>query len=139
MPRPYSQDLRERVVRAVEAGASCHEAASTFEIGVSSAIRWVARWRQSGSVAAKPRGGKCSPLDAHAEWLLALIAAEPDLTLEEIRGRLRTRGIIVGASSVWRFCDRHNLTFKKKPARRRTGARRRARGTRELEARAAAA
>lgn len=139
MPKPYSRDLRERVVRAVEAGASCHEAAATFEVGVSSAIRWVARWRQTGSVAAKPMGGKRSPLDAHKPWLLELIAAEPDLTLQEIRGRLRARGIIVAASSVWRFCDRHDLTFKKKPARRRTGARGRAHGARELEARAAAA
>jgi transposase len=139
MPKAYSQDLRERVVRAVEAGASCHEAAATFEVGVSSAIRWVARWRQTGLVAAKPMGGKRSPLDAHKPWLLELIAAEPDLTLQEIRGRLRARGLIVAASSVWRFCDRHDLTFKKKPARRRTGARRRAHGARELEARAAAA
>jgi transposase len=60
MPKPYSRDLRERVVRAVEAGASCHEAAAAFEIGVSSAIRWVARFRQTGSVAAKPMGGKSS-------------------------------------------------------------------------------
>jgi transposase len=94
MPKPYSHDLRERVVRAVEAGASCHEAAATFEVGVSSAIRWVARWRQTGSVAAKPTGGKRSPLDAHKDWLLALIAAEPDLTLQEIRGRLRTLGAL---------------------------------------------
>jgi transposase len=102
-----------KVVRAVEAGASCHEAAAAFEVSPSSAIRWVARWRQSGSVAAKPMGGKRSPLDAHKAWLLDLIAAEPDLTLEEIRGRLRARGIAVSASSVWRFYDRHNITFKK--------------------------
>lgn len=114
MPKPYSQDLRDRVVRAVEAGASCHEAAAAFEVSPSSAIRWIARWRQTGSAAAKPMGGKRSPLDAHAQWLLALIAAEPDLTLEEIRGRLNQRGIRVAASSVWRFCDRHDLTFKKK-------------------------
>jgi transposase len=139
MPKAYSQDLRERVVGTVEAGASCHEAAAAFEISPSSAIRWVARWRQTGSAAAKPMSGKRSPLDAHKQWLLELIAAEADLTLEEIRGRLRQRGIKVSASSVWRFCDRHDLTFKKKPARRRTGPRRRPRGTRELEARAAAA
>jgi transposase len=139
MAKPYSQDLRERVVRAVEAGASCHEAAAAFEIGVSSAIRWVARFRQTGSAAAKPMGGKHSPLDGHKEWLLELIAAEPDLTLEEIRGRLRARGVKVSASSVWRFYDRHDVTFKKKPARRRAGARRRAPGTRELERTAATA
>jgi len=139
MPKPYSRDLRERVVRSVEAGASCHEAAAAFEVSPSSAIRWVARWRQSGSVAAKPMGGKRSPLDAHQQWLLELIAAEPDLTLEEIRDRLRARGIRVSASSVWRFYDRNDITFKKKPARRRTGARGRSRGTYRLETRAAAA
>jgi transposase len=139
MPKPYSRDLRERVVRAVEAGASCHEAAAGFEVSPSSAIRWVARWRQTGSLAAKPMGGKYSPLDAHEKWLLELIAAEPDLTLEEIRARLRTCGVSVSASSVWRFFDRHNITFKKKPARGRTGAQRRPRGAHKVETRAAAA
>src|SRR2546426_2323053 len=90
MPKPYSQDLRERVVRAFEAGASCHEAAATFEVSVSSAIRWVARWRQTGSVAAKPMGGKRSPLDAHKDWLLALIASEPDLRSEEHTSELQS-------------------------------------------------
>jgi len=139
MPKPYSQDLRERVVRAVEAGASCHEAAAAFEVSPSSAIRWVALWRQTGSAAAKPMGGKRSPLDAHKPWLLELIAAEADLTLQEIRSRLRQRGVKVSASSVWRFCDRHDITFKKKPARSRTRPRRCSHGARELEARAAAA
>jgi transposase len=139
MPKPYSQDLRERVVRAVEAGASCHEAAATFEVGVSSAIRWTARFRQTGSVRAKPMGGSRSPLDAHKDFLLALISDEPDLTLEEIRSRLAVRGIVVAASSVWRFCDRHDLTFKKKPARLRAGARGRADGARAVEARTTAA
>jgi transposase len=139
MPKPYSQDLRERVVRAFEAGASCHEAAATFEVSVSSAIRWVARWRQTGSVAAKPMGGKRSPLDGYKDWLLALIAAEPDLTLEEMRARLRGRGILVSTSMVWRFFDRQNITFKKKPARIRTEARRRSPRPRKLETQAAAA
>jgi len=96
MPKPYSQDLRERVLRAVvETGVSCHEAAATFEVSPSSAIKWVARWRRTGSVAAKPMGGKRSPLDSHKEWLLALTAAEPDRTLQEIRGRLKDRGLVV--------------------------------------------
>jgi transposase len=139
MPKPYSQDLRERVVGAVAAGASCHEAAAVFEVSVSSAIRWVARWRQAGSVAAKPMGGSRSPLDAHKDWLLALIAAEPDLTLEETRTRLRGRSIRVSTSMVWRFFDRHDISFKKKPARIRTRARRRSHRPRKLETRAAAA
>ncbi len=139
MPKPYSQDLRERVVRAVEAGTSCHEAAAIFEVSPSSAIKWVARWRRSGLVAAKPMGGKRSPLDAHKEWLLALTAAEPDLTLQEIRSRLRQRGLVVSASSVWRFYDRHDISFKKKPARRRARPRRRQPGAHGVETRAAAA
>jgi transposase len=139
MPKPYSQDLRDRVVGAVEAGASCHEAAAAFEVSPSSAIRWVGRWRRIGSAAAKPMGGKSSPLDAHKKWLLELIAAEPDLTLEEIRSRLHARGIMVSASSVWRFYHRHDISFKKKPARGRTGPRRRPPGAHALEARAAAA
>jgi transposase len=84
-------------------------------------------------------GGKRSPLDAHKDWLLALIGAEPDLTLEEIRARLRGRGILVSTSMVWRFFDRHDITFKKKPARIRTGSRRCPHRPRKLEARAAAA
>src|SRR5260370_40289656 len=100
MPKPYSQDLRDRVVRAVEAGASCHEAAAAFEVSPSSAIRWVARWRRTGSAAAKPIGGKRSPLDTHKQWLGELIAAEADLTLEQIPTRLRPRGIKLHASPI---------------------------------------
>jgi transposase len=96
----------------------------------------VAQFRRIGSVAAKPMGGKRSPLDAHKDWLLALIAAEPDLTLQEIRARLAARSIMVAASLVWRFCDRHALTVCMPPNR---SAQRRARGPRAVEARAAAA
>ncbi len=139
MPKPYSQDLRERVICSVEAGASCHEAATIFEVSPSSAIRWIARWRRTGTAAAKPMGGKSSPLDMHKDWLLALVASEPDLTLEEIRSQLRDRGIVVSTSSVWRFYDRHDISFKKKPAGGRARPARRAHGTRELEKRAAVA
>ena len=64
-------------------------------------------------MAAKLIGGKRSLLDAHQRWLLEQVAAEPDLTMEEIRGRLRARRIRVSASSVWRFYDRNDITFKK--------------------------
>jgi transposase len=139
MPRPYSQDLRERVIGAVEAGASCREAAGIFEVSPSSAIRWVALWRRTGTVAAKPTGGKQSPLDAHQELLLGLVAAEPDLTLEEIRSKLGQHGIAASASMVWRFFDRHGISFKKKRARGRTRPRRRPCRASQLETPAAAA
>src|SRR5260370_6158924 len=132
MPRAYSQDLRERVIGAVEAGASCREAAAVFEVSPSSAIRWVALWRRTGTVAAKPVGGKRSPVDAHKELLLALIAAEPDLTLEEIRGKLRQHGIVVSASMVCRVFRLPGPHLQQKPARRGGRPRTRPRGPRQL-------
>jgi transposase len=79
MSKPYSLDLRERVVALIEAGASRHEAAEQFAVSVSSAIRWMQRFVRVGSAAAKPSGGSTSPLEAHAPWLLELIAKHPDL------------------------------------------------------------
>jgi len=123
MAKPYSEDLRERVIEAVEAGSSRRQAAERFSISVSSAIKWMQRWRGTGSVAATPSGGSRSPLDDHAGTLLELIAGQPDLTLDEVRGRLRDRGIVASRTAVWRFFDRHGIGFKKKPARRGTGSR----------------
>jgi transposase len=113
MARPYSDDLRERVVEAVEAGASRREAADRFEIAPSSAIKWLQRWRESGSVAAKPSGGSISPLEEHATWLLALIAEQPDLTLEEVVAAMHKRRIAGSRTAVWRFFERHAISFKK--------------------------
>jgi transposase len=115
MGAPYSEDLRIRVIRAVEAGSSARAAGRVFAVSPSTAVKWVHRWRQTGSVAALPMGGSfSSPLDTKAEELLELIADEPDLTIEEFRLRLGERGISTSHGSVWRFFDRHGLTFKKK-------------------------
>lgn len=123
----YSTDLRVRVIRFVERGDAARAAARQFEIGDSTAIRWVKRWRETGSVAAKPLGGRSrSPLEAHRDWLLELVRQEPDLTLEEIQLRLlHEREQKSGIGSVWRFFDRHGISFKKKPARGRAGSPRR--------------
>ena len=52
MAAPYSMDLRERVVEAVERGGlSCNQAAARFNVAISMAIDWVNRYRRSGSVA----------------------------------------------------------------------------------------
>jgi transposase len=120
MPRACSQDLRERVIEAVELGASRHEAADRFEVSVSSAVKWVQRWRESKSAAPKPRGGSVSPLEAHAKEILAMSIAQPDLTLMETVDALRKRRIHTSQSSLSRFYARHSITFKKKPAGRRT-------------------
>jgi transposase len=120
----YSNDLRVRVIRVVERGSAARAAARQFEIGDSTAIRWVKRWKETGSRAAKPATGHSrSPLKEHEQWLLDLVGREPDLTLEEIRARLLDeREHKAGIGSIWRFFDRHGISFKKKPARRRAGS-----------------
>jgi transposase len=122
MPKSYSADLRERVIEAVEMGASRHEAADRFEVSVSSAVRWLQRWRESRSAAAKPRGGSVSPLEECAARVLAVIEEQPDLTLMETVAELRKRRIRTSCSSLWRFLGRHDITLKKKPASRGAGA-----------------
>ena len=117
MPKACSQDLRERVIEAVEAGSSRREAAERFEVSASSAVKWMQRWRAAGSATSKPRGGSSSPLEKHSEWILTLVAERPDLTLDEIVTTLRKRRIASSRSAVWRFFARHEISFKKKPAR----------------------
>lgn len=114
MSKPYSQDLRERVIETVESGATRREAAELFEVSASSAIRWVQRWVATGSAAAKSSGGSTSPLDVHAEWLLKLVAEHPDLTLDEVAAAMHKHRIAGSRSAVWRFFARHKITFKKK-------------------------
>jgi transposase len=123
MTKPYSEDLRTRVVAAVRAGASCREAARQFSISVSSAVRWAQRFRRTGSVAAKPMGGeRHSRLKDERDWLLALVAASPDLPLHDIKRELAARNVRVGYGTIWRFFAKEKITFKKNRARQRTGS-----------------
>ena len=132
----YSGDLRERVIEAVETGASRREAAERFEVSVSSAVKWLQRWRERRGAAPKPRGGSISPLEEFASEILALVAGHPDLTLVETVAALRKRRIKTSRSSLWRFLDRHNITLKKKPASCRAAARRCGASAPMLDARA---
>ncbi len=123
MARPYSRDLRERVVRAVEGGLSRRKAAAVFELAASTVVEWVRVWRESGSLCAKPMGGDHnSRLRGERSWLLQRIETVPDLTLEEIRAELAQRGIQVGYGTVWRFFAAEDISFKKNRARRRARA-----------------
>ena len=124
MAKGYSKDLRVRVVSIVEAGESAREAARLLNLGASTAIRWIERWATTGSVEAKPGTGHSrSPLEKHKQWLLDLAAAEPDLTLKEICARLRSEKKQKAAiGSIWRFYERHDITYKKNSARRRAGS-----------------
>lgn len=121
MGKCLSDDLRERVVAAVDDGASRRQAAARFGISVSSAIRWVAAARAGGSAKAKPQGGdrRSGRIEEHAGFLLEQIEKTPDITLAELRTLMVERGVPVGIGSLWRFFDRRRITFKKNRARRR--------------------
>lgn len=125
MPRSCSSDLRERVIEAVEEGASRREAAERFEVSPSSAVKWLQSWRKEGRRAPKPRGGSRSPLEDYAEEILALVAEQPDWTLDELIMAMGKRRIRGSRSALWRFLERHSISFKKKPAssRARSGGR----------------
>ena len=124
MAKPYSQDLRDRVVRAVTTGKSRRAVAGTFGVGISTVINWVRRFQDTGSSAAKPMGGDYSSrLKGERAWLLARIEDENDVTLEEIRSELKAkRGIAVGYGTVWRFYAAEGISFKKNRTRGRARA-----------------
>jgi transposase len=113
MPKSLSGDLRERVIEAVQVGASRREATERFEISASAAVKWLQRWRDHGVCVAKPRGGSRSILEDHAERILALVGEQPDRTLDELVAAMRKRRIPGSRSALWRFLDRHDITFKK--------------------------
>lgn len=135
--RPYSGDLRARVVAAVAEGCSRRAAGKRFAVSASSSIRWVELHEETGSVSPRRRDGKSrSPLEPHALWLLELLEKEADLTLAEIVHRLLAdRGVQTTDSSLDRFFKRHDVSFKKNSARRRAGTARRSRGSAPLEGR----
>jgi transposase len=122
MVRPYSLDLRERAVALVKDGRSCRSVARLLELGEATVIRWACRERESGSPAPKPMGGRRRFALLHErDWLLARLAAKPDITLRGLRAELAERGTKVSYDAVWRFVHQARLSFKKKPAGERTG------------------
>ena len=122
MGRPYSIDLRERVVAAMRAGMSGYEAAEHFGVSEPSARRWAKRNRETGSPAPLPMGGKRPfVLAAHRDWVLGRIAAQPDIVLRALLAELHERGVVVSYFGLWHVVKRAGLSFKKNSARQRTG------------------
>ncbi len=116
MARPYSMDLRERVVSAVERdGMSRHAAAAHFGVSASSAIKWVRRSRETGSVAPGKLGGRRPKklVGAWRDWLLAR-CRERDFTLRGLVAELAERGLAVDYRTVWAFVHAEGLTHKKR-------------------------
>ncbi len=122
MPRPYSLDLRERVIQASEEGLSARAAAERFAVSSATAARWVQRYRQHGEPNARCPGKPCgSRLDPHADFILGRVDQHKDMTLAEIVAQLKDqRGVSIGLTAVWRWLDRHGITYKKNGARGRT-------------------
>lgn len=135
MAKPYSNDLRERVVAAVEdEGLSRHQAAARFAVGVSTVIRWVARFRETGSVTPDKMGGNRPKTirGEHHAWLVQR-CKEKDFTLRGLVTELAERGVKVDYRSVWEFVHAEKLSFKKKPAPQRAGSPRRRAKARAVE------
>jgi len=121
MARAYSQDLRDRVIRAWRSGTPARQAAARFGIGVATAIVWVRRARETGERTPRRQGQpKRSKLDPHREFLLGLIAETPDMTLAEMQERLRQQGVSASIGTIWTFLDRCGLTVKKSLLMRRS-------------------
>ena len=120
MSKALSVDLRERVVAAIAGGASCRAAAARFGVSASSAIRWGALERTTGSVAPKALGGdrRSERIEAHAPLILGAVADKADITLAELQAILAERGVAVAVSTLWRFFARRKITLTKSPRMR---------------------
>jgi len=134
MARPYSLDLRERVVAAVAAGSSCREVARQFKVSVASVVKWSQRFRSTGNAAARPMGGRQKrSLAPHRAWILARLDAAPDVTLRALVVELGERGVVTSYGSVWRIVHDADLSFKKNPVRHRAASPRRGAKARAVE------
>jgi putative transposase len=125
MTTPLSQDLRRRIVRAVEKGSSIRQAAARYEVSPSAAVKLMRRVRETGSVTPERIGGHRRPvLEPYQDLLRSLVEAKSGITLSEIQGELRARGIEVQAlSTIHLTLRRLDLTHKKRRSGRpsRTG------------------
>ncbi|MBV8523562.1 MAG: transposase [Acetobacteraceae bacterium] len=124
MAAPLSQDLRRRLLRAVDDGSSAREAAARFSVSASAAIKLVRRVRETGSTEPAKIGGYRKPMLAgHEDLLRELVASRKGITLSEIRDALIERGIRPGSlTTIWSTLRRLGLTHKKSSARGRAGS-----------------
>jgi len=116
MAGALSDDLRRRVVEAVEAGESRGEVCIRFGVSYSSVNRWVSRFRQTGSVSPSKIGGYCRPVLIN-EWdfICSCMKECPHITLNGLCKRLKIeRGIQVSHVTVWHMLRRGKMSFKKK-------------------------
>src|SRR6202453_27075 len=123
MAKPYSQDLRDRVIDAVERGKLSRRAAARhYEVSESVAIKWLERLERHGSREPVGHGGhRASKLMPHRDFLEAARAEKPDITLQALCGRLLAeRGVKADTSMMSRFFRKIGVTLKKRPWSRKS-------------------
>jgi len=133
MGRPYSMDLRERVVAAIIGGLSRRKAAELFNVSATAAINWMKRFRDTDSFAAGQMGGRKPRKIAgeHRIWLIERCRTNA-FTLRGLVAELADRGLKVDYHSVWDFVHAEGLSFKKNTARQRAGSFRRGTAARAM-------
>ncbi len=141
MPKPYSLDLRERVVRFVEAGHSGHAAAAHFGVSVSFVVILMRNYRKTGSLTPKASGGRRhSKLDPHRAFLLGRVSEKDDITMPELAAELAAAaGVQVAPASISRWLIRNGYRFKKNAAGQRARSSRHQQGTAGVAGQAPAA
>lgn len=114
MAKPYSNDLRKRVAKAIASGETCRAIAAQYDLAPSTVVKWGKRLKETGSPAPAKFGGykRCS-LERHRDFVLAQVEQVPHLTLHKLKGILAERGIAVSHDTVWRFLKREGRSFKK--------------------------
>ncbi len=137
MVASISLDLRQRIMKACDEGGKTQAVAERFAVSDAFVRALKRRRRRTGQIAAWPRNSGPKPkLKPHAERLRALIEAQPDATLAELRARL---GIAVSLSTLWYAIDRLGFSVKKNRARQRAVPRRRTASARSVERKSALA
>ena len=122
MPRPYSNDLRCKVLEAYQSGeGSVQEISSIFSVSTSFVNRLLKRYRETKSVAPKPHGGGHPPAftEEHCDTLKAHLQDHPDATLEELR---TVCGMVCSLETVSQTLKRLGITRKKNAKGIGTGA-----------------
>ena len=118
MGKPYSQDLRERVVAYAAENHSAREAAKVFGVSASTAVRLVSAYRRKGTVAAKSQGrasGTVGKLLPHMDFLIEVVQSDPDITLAELAAALEAAtGVRAHPSSIHRALVRAGYSYKKR-------------------------
>ena len=118
MVQAISNDLRKRIVKAVEGGLSRNKASKRFDVAVSTVVNLMTHVKETGSIVPKKIGGYCKPkLLVHDGQVRALVTATPDATVEELVAALGKLGIATSRSALdWHF-GRIGWSFKKNPSR----------------------